>query len=1477
MENLRLSISPSTFGWVYAQSSTLSAAINATIGTSCGSNFLDSGIGFLAGNYYVYRSFLEFDTRFLPYRAINTVYLEVVPYRIGTTPTDTLQVRDWPGSPPITLTTYAQYGSTIYASIPTNQMTVGVKATIPLPSYAIKLGGYTRFSTRNYTDVATIPATSVLGSRFQANTIYLVIDFEPYYAPIYGIQNTVSVTFYPQSTYTKYFGSTYRQLKKWCSPTSFSLSFDFSGSVPATLATQLSFLGVLGTITTVTPWINTLVTNSSTIATVSTNLSGFSFPVSLPLYLNFNINGKTLGFVELFYINSIPPGTITSVYNVYYFYDFEANRTTISLIFNSLGTYVRLPIVYLANPLTHIHLATLNVSNWYSTIDLVYWGLFIGKTTEQDFYNAISSLHPVLQAKEVCHWCVVARNFGYENIDLIKNVLDYMDTIAALPITAKDHDQDCFCVFDAWALFNYYWAQKFNYNTLKWNASLAYSNLKTAIDNFEEFTYYYSPTSVYTFAYRCYDENCTNLRNLLCFYDFGIEEALSRGSIKADYINSHFYDTINLHYVYIATNIPDGIEWQGAYILQILNWFKNLMPTYQYNYRILEDCYNRFLINTFDSKAWTYQTYPSYYAIVHHHDSTNVRSLKRTGGAVSVLHGFYPLLNTSQKAIVEYMLTLPMWLYTYKYSGCFKDDAARDYAAVHAFNELDTAFSCALYILWSIIPKGGLLALTGEDYGYSWLFGNFDPTIFRLDLNNAVAYVAVFPGPIGFQFGGTLVTYNFPEAGKYAVQFNPSFSQIISVTKIGDLDPERKYLFYSNIVRRVLKQMYGMGGIVSKIIKLLNIIKEQKTKIMVALTNQIRILAQKWLTSVFTSLQFAFKSLMPKYFVKVPVRRQISSYYQKLARVLVSKSLQHLLRAFSERIVHLSWLNRMLVSKIRTSIYKIRILSIKRFNSIYKSLALALQTLNVKFNTKVLLTAIMSLIEKLKVNVPKTFKPIWNLKTIVQQVTKTLYLIRSRIQVLSALVYSSLTKLLQKIVLAFWARQLIKTTIKTLYLLKSTVLSLNKLLYQLRTSLSKLSIVSFNIRNIASKIASLFYSLKSLVPRQLSILHSFKTFVFKMSVLSWNLRIKLVRVGQLVYKNLGLISKKFTNLWQNIGSIFRKLIFNYIIGYLAIRLLTGIYSMRQYVVESIKSIYNVLWKVPKIFVHVFHLRTILTKIYEFRHSLRALVTKLASLVFYLRLKVLSAIQTIHSVLGLLTIETARAIKWSLLNIRSKILSFVYPVGNIVTRIQNIVYGLGAKITQFLQALYNIRLSLFSKIDLKYFLKRFSSKMLQFRYNISGFISKLFSLVYFSKSIVLKVAGIEYLVKNIIIAILRTIHLLRSSVIKGLSYISNIKSVVQLLHSIRFGIRTLRLRLLDFNWKLKTRIVKSVRMLYSGIGQIYRIIRIYYYTGLRYFNEMLAILVRSLPTAILLKSRGKFSLIKEKVILILKKILRRRST
>jgi hypothetical protein len=472
------------------------------------------------------------------------------------------------------------------------------------------------------------------------------------------------------------------------------------------------------------------------------------------------------------------------------------------------------------------------ISNGVDWSQFPYEGLFFANRTKANLELMIDQLAENADWLGVMEWSVICKNLGVERETSIKMALDNIDMIGnyrgSLPLTINftppaygetiyPERGYFFLEGSKYALYGYQYAQKYNYDLEKWNATSAYRFFKYAINRAghpvlmidsddgswtQQYPNFSDNSRTDLFPYqdspRYYDECASTIQCFLIFYDIGIKSALDDALYWWNWTNANL--------------------WTGEYYDYSLNWrgyeceagfFANIVENLKIQYpdlvdwqNVPDDLQNRFLSQMWNSPQWLSDVNTSAYVVVHHYPANPQTRLDATIGAWISLYSLYNEFNSSSQIAMQNMLEgkyeLPAWQLlinptnglfdstTNKFRGTSWDENATDENTVHALE---------LMFFMGIVPKTANLAIPVSEYAYEWIY-DIDTDLFGINsATNSIRVSVVNRGDLEFIYGDRPLFLHFNASGTYNIVFSQDWNEIVSSVRMSELPKNREYIW----------------------------------------------------------------------------------------------------------------------------------------------------------------------------------------------------------------------------------------------------------------------------------------------------------------------------------------------------------------------------------------------------------------------------------------------------------------------------------------------------------------------------------------------------------------------------------------------------------------------------------------------------------------------------------------------------------
>jgi hypothetical protein len=362
--------------------------------------------------------------------------------------------------------------------------------------------------------------------------------------------------------------------------------------------------------------------------------------------------------------------------------------------------------------------------------------------------------------------------------------------------TLPSNFDDQFLVFYRCELLGYKYAETLNFERGKWNKSEAFSDFARRFDD--------SPTFVWscglktcTYNDRYYDAAAQDLGVFLKFYEIGVHNALGEADKVWQKINSYAFPGF---YPYHLGSNTTEVECEICFSTIIGEYLdrKGSIPYYD---RLLEDIDYKLLADGWNSADWSSGGYTVRHSSI---AAPEERRLPNTLLALQVLHSYYPRFNSTMQNSFVQLLTgsTKAWQGLLQTELCDPSNHYRFVLDGLPQNRLwgntglvDTATATGdlLLFLEGIVPSTGSLAIPKLDELYEDVCSAFSARKFRFDYDMRTIRIPVNRGELKFQFGTTLVSYDFPRNATYEITFSDDWNSIVKVRELpfdGDVNQD---------------------------------------------------------------------------------------------------------------------------------------------------------------------------------------------------------------------------------------------------------------------------------------------------------------------------------------------------------------------------------------------------------------------------------------------------------------------------------------------------------------------------------------------------------------------------------------------------------------------------------------------------------------------------------------------------------------
>jgi len=392
--------------------------------------------------------------------------------------------------------------------------------------------------------------------------------------------------------------------------------------------------------------------------------------------------------------------------------------------------------------------------------------------------------------------------------------------------------------------------------------------------------------------------------------------------------------------------------------------------------------------------------------------------------------------------------------------------------------------------------------------------------------------------------------------------------------------------------------------------------------------------------------------------------------------------------------------------------------------------------------------------------------------------------------------------------------------------------------HRIITIISKGFGYSYSIRSLLQKSLSILYEIKSVISKLLSVKHSLRSLVSPIIIEKYSLI-------TIKFRTLGIFSS-LRNLKVGVLSVL------YGTKALVSDFTSLIFSIRSFIENLFTTLYNILTitLVSKLLFFKFSIKQLKIKTLNSVHKLLSLRNRIIISIYSLKHTISKTFRSIFSIIGRL----------------SRYLKVSYAVGLFTTRVLQISHSMIGQIFSSIKILQSILISSINLFSLKFGVRDLKEKILTSINNLSGLVIKEFRILY------------NVIFKQIISSSLRIFHsiqvLMNRSVISSFKISQILQRTISMLYKIpglvtrelisSFKNLVTKIKILRFKFKLKKNVEVIISILHSSIGIVSNILKISYEV-ISGIYEILVSLVRIKPD---------ITLIKEKTIQILKKIIRR---
>ena len=413
-----------------------------------------------------------------------------------------------------------------------------------------------------------------------------------------------------------------------------------------------------------------------------------------------------------------------------------------------------------------------------------YGGLSFARSSLSGYDNYIQQYASAENWLMVLRIKRLAEEDGYDSpvIDnATQQALSSMQMLENLPVTETWGGGTWFADYDRYIINAYRYAQQ-NGQTTRWNQTAAYQELLSTYDAIGKTVYGYNPITMTGYLNDFVKYYDTLAQTLDCFVKLGGNDAgIWTAMNTPGNPNNCWTGTM---YGYTPSNLEYECEF-GFFALIMGNYYVASGRTIPYFNRVYEDLYSKALVNGWNSSAWGSP------GVIQHATGNPELRMPNTLGAILALQAFCGT-SSWESSFVNLLAGSTAWqglMSSYLYSsGQFLQGQG---ATPDAFA---TAMGMKTLFLYGIIPNTGSLAIPLNDEAYEGASGDLPSSLFSFDYANKRIRIAVTPGVLEFQYGTGIVSYVFPSAGVYELQFDNSWNTITNSSLIEPLPSLFQYL-----------------------------------------------------------------------------------------------------------------------------------------------------------------------------------------------------------------------------------------------------------------------------------------------------------------------------------------------------------------------------------------------------------------------------------------------------------------------------------------------------------------------------------------------------------------------------------------------------------------------------------------------------------------------------------------------------------
>jgi len=438
--------------------------------------------------------------------------------------------------------------------------------------------------------------------------------------------------------------------------------------------------------------------------------------------------------------------------------------------------------------------------DWESSLQTIYDGIALSKTTVADLQNAVDSMNitSTASAEEVFYWYYQLSKFGVAlNETTIKTALDtviMLPDIGGLPYDYTREGIASFLFYNRYVLYAYQWAAQLDYSTSKWNLTEAYNVFNNSI------TAYGKPALCVgsdrqgwgiSYGPRYYDECAETIDMYLTFWQLGIEDGLAQAKYWWNWTNDYIWVADPGYYKYA---VKDNVfECEVGGFNHIVWKLYQADPSIPHVANLFIDLKNRALSAYWDSPQWD-----DY--VVKHASANLQQRLANTISSWASLLGFYANMTAEMQNQMRSLLdgsTGPAPAWSLILHSQLYNNATNMFKPVS--NAIDnteaTANGAILLMMLSTVPLTGSLAVPLQDCRYQDINNIINGDISSINLATHTVTISVsLPGTFLSMFGTDIFEYTIDHMGIWQLTFTDDWNSLTDKTLLSNLPSTQRYL-----------------------------------------------------------------------------------------------------------------------------------------------------------------------------------------------------------------------------------------------------------------------------------------------------------------------------------------------------------------------------------------------------------------------------------------------------------------------------------------------------------------------------------------------------------------------------------------------------------------------------------------------------------------------------------------------------------